>query len=125
MYRNKKYCSNKQRNYKSFKDRLNILAPLAAKEYDQLNVLEEDNHASLCNTARSPKVDKIHWTLKNTETFYKMIALYGTNYIIIAHKLGYTVTQISIKYKKEMKKDPERMFNAIFKKGEFSNIDNR
>ena len=50
-----------------------------------------------------------------------MVGSYGTNYIIIAHKLGCTVTQLSIKYKKEMKNDPERMFNAICKRGEFSN----
>ena len=53
----------------SFKNKLNTLA---AREYDRLNVLEEDSHASLCNTTRSPKTNRIIWTLENTEKFYKV-----------------------------------------------------
>src|SRR5689334_12727044 len=59
-------------NNTSFKNKSNTLSPLAAREYDQLNILEEDGHASLCNTMRFPKSNRINWTLENTEKFYKV-----------------------------------------------------
>jgi hypothetical protein len=102
----------------SFKDRLN---PIAAAEYDEMDVIELDIYDELPNQFRSdmPKEFTRRWSTQDTEEFYKCIALLGLDFGRIATVMRRTQKQITNKFKIEQKKNDKRLHNALIRQGEF------
>lgn len=102
----------------SFKDRLN---PIAAAEYDEMDVIELDIYDELPNQFRSnvPKEFTRRWSTQDTEEFYKYIALLGLDFGRIATVMRRTQKQITNKFKIEQKKNNKRLHNALIRQGEF------
>ncbi|CAI2183438.1 5113_t:CDS:1 [Funneliformis geosporum] len=102
----------------SFKDRLN---PIAAVEYDEMEVVELDMYDDLPNQLRSnvPKKFTRHWSTQDTEKLYNCIALLGLDFGRIATVMQRTQKQITNKYKSEQKINSQRLHNALTRKGEF------
>jgi hypothetical protein len=102
----------------SFKDRLN---PIAAAEYDEMDVIELDIYDELPNQLRSnvPKEFTRGWSAQDTEEFYKYIALLGLDFGRIATVMRRTQKQITNKFKIEQKKNNKRLHNALIRQGEF------
>ncbi|GBB93838.1 hypothetical protein RclHR1_02240010 [Rhizophagus clarus] len=102
----------------SFKDRLN---PIAAAEYDKMDVIELDIYDELPNQFRSdvPKEFTRRWPAQDTEEFYKCIALLGLDFGRIATVMCRTQKQITNKFKLEQKKNNKRLHNALIRQGEF------
>lgn len=102
----------------SFKDRLN---PIAAAEYDEMDVIELDIYDELPNQLRSdmPKEFTRRWSTQDTEKFYKCIALLGLDFGRIATVMRRTQKQITNKFKTEQKKNNKRLHNALIRQGEF------
>jgi hypothetical protein len=102
----------------SFKDKLN---PIAAAEYDEMDIVELDMYDELPNQFRSnvPKEFTRHWSTQDTEEFYKCVALLGLDFGRIATIMGRTQKQITNKYKTEQKNNNQRLRNALIRQGEF------
>ncbi|CAG8717826.1 14989_t:CDS:2 [Acaulospora morrowiae] len=101
-----------------FLERLKILAPKAAAVYNDLEVVEESRDTDQVNTGRMTH-DNQKWQTGETEEFYKLVALLGSDYSKIADLTGRSILQIRKKFKKEQKISPERLHDAITKKKEF------
>ncbi|RIA81822.1 hypothetical protein C1645_836348 [Glomus cerebriforme] len=102
----------------SFKDRLN---PIAAAEYEEMEVVELDVYDELPNQFRSdmPKEFTRRWSTQDTEEFYKCIALLGLDFGRIATVMKRTQKQITNKYKTEQKNNNQRLHNALIRQEEF------
>ncbi|CAG8530130.1 7338_t:CDS:1 [Funneliformis mosseae] len=108
----------------SFKDRLN---PIAAVEYDEMEVVELDMYDDLPNKLRSdvPKEFYRRWSAQDTEELYNCIALLGLDFGRIATVMQRTRKQITNKYKSEQKNNSQRLHNALTRKGEFLEFRNK
>ncbi|CAG8717355.1 6665_t:CDS:2 [Acaulospora morrowiae] len=102
-----------------FIERLKILAPQAAAIYNDLEIVEESRDTDQVNTGRMKTHNNQKWQTEETEEFYKLVALLGSDYNKIADLTGRSVLQIRKKFKKEQKISPERLHDAITKKKEF------
>ncbi|RHZ45240.1 hypothetical protein Glove_682g63 [Diversispora epigaea] len=112
--------SNNSNSNMNFLERLKIIAPEAAAVYNDLEVIEESTETILANTRRVEITrDYKKWQKKDTDEFYKFVALWGSDYNKISILTGRSVFQIGKKFKYEQKKNPERFHDALTRNGEF------